>query len=61
MLQGDDSLPVGAILQSEFADDPTEAGDLDIPNRRGRLPQEQQEGMKPRGGGSPISHKDVVK
>lgn len=47
--EGEDSLSGGAILQSELADDPTEAGDFNVPDRGGRLTQEQQEGVEPAG------------
>lgn len=48
--QGEDSLSGGAVLQRELADDPTEAGDFNVPHRGRRLTQEQQEGVEPGGG-----------
>lgn len=42
-----DSLPGGAILQRELADDAAESRHLDVPDRRGGLTQEQQEGVEP--------------
>lgn len=41
------SLPGGAILQRELADDAAESRHLDVPDRRGGLTQEQQEGVEP--------------
>lgn len=46
-LEGEDSLSGGSILQRELADDPTESRHFNVPNRRGRLTQEQQEGVEP--------------
>lgn len=47
---GEDSLSGGSVLQRELADDATEIRHFDVPNRRGRLTEEQQEGVEPGGG-----------
>lgn len=51
---GEDSLSGGSILQRELTDDPTESRHFNVPNRRGRLTQKQQEGVEPGGGGLSI-------
>lgn len=48
---GQNSFSGGPILKRELADDPTERRHFNVPNRRGRLTQEQQEGVEPAGGG----------
>lgn len=46
----EDALSGGAVLQRELADDPTERSHFYVPNRRGGLTEEQQEGVEPGGG-----------
>lgn len=51
MFAGQNSFSGGPILERELADDPTERRHFNVPNRGGRLTQEQQEGVEPAGGG----------